>query len=61
MQELVGQTFRLAQGEYTIVDVLKLDGDYMVYAETECAEGAKGPNRAAFRLSNLPALHEVRA
>ena len=51
MNELVGKTFSLEQGSYTIVDVRNIDGDMMVYAELP--EGARGPGRAAFRYADI--------
>lgn len=60
MKNLVGKVFSLAQGRYRIVDVQRLSGDAMVYAERmeACAavEGAtavlRSP-RAAFRYADI--------
>ena len=33
MQELLGQTFTLADGHYKVVDVRQMSGEAMIYAE----------------------------
>ncbi len=56
MQELVGQSFHLDDGDYRIVVVRKLKGEIMVYAESEEARNAsypRGPRRAAFHYADL--------
>lgn len=65
MNRLVGQVFSLAQGRYRIVDVQRLSGDAMVYAERldGCmpADGPLAPGRsprAAFRYADIAALLE---
>lgn len=49
MKNLVGKVFSLAQGRYRIVDVQRLSGDAMVYAER--MEGASAAGAAAVALS----------
>jgi len=56
MQDLVGQCFSLAEGRYRIVDVRKIAGDSMVYAER--LQGAQErqrhlPLRAAFHINDI--------
>ena len=51
MQELLGRTFHVEEDDYTIVDVRKIDGEMMIYAEL--LEKAKGPGRAAFRYQDI--------
>ena len=51
MNELLGKTFSVEQDNYTIVDVRKIDGEMMVYAELPGS--AKGPGRAAFRFVDI--------
>ena len=51
MKELLGKTFSLDDDSYTIVDVRKIDGEMMVYAEPP--ETARGPGRAAFRYADI--------
>ena len=51
VNELLGRTFSLEEENYTIVDVRKIDGEMMVYAEQPGA--AKGPGRAAFRFADI--------
>ena len=51
MNELLGKTFNLEEESYTIVDVRKIDGEVMVYAELP--GHARGPGRAAFRFVDI--------
>ena len=51
MEDLVGKQFLLQEEPYTIVDTRNIEGEVMVYASRE--GGAKGPLRAAFRLSDI--------
>lgn len=60
MKNLVGQSFSLAAGRYRIVDVRRLGGDALVYAER--VEGAAGggehgtgrpPGRTAFHYGDI--------
>ena len=63
MQELVGQSFHLDDGDYQIVAVRNLKGEIMVYAEPERSrntELARGPRRAAFHYADIaPLLDKV--
>lgn len=65
MKNLIGQSFSLADGHYRIVDVRRLGGDAMVYAErTESAGDADDtstgarrlPGRTAFRYGDIASL-----
>lgn len=47
MKNLVGQSFAIAGGHYRIVDVRRLGGDAMVYAERVCTERADGAQAAS--------------
>lgn len=63
MQELLGRTFSLGEGEYRVVDVRQLSGDVMVYAEalaTETSHDHK-PKRAAFHYGDIAARLESAA
>ena len=62
MKNLVGQSFSLAEGRYRIVDVRRLGGDALVYAErveSGCAAGTGGrrgprsPGRTAFHYGDI--------
>jgi hypothetical protein len=62
MNNLVGRIFSLADGRYRIVDVQRLSGDALVYAEREelaCGAspvpsgGAKPPGRMAFHYGDI--------
>lgn len=66
MNNLVGKMFCLAQGRYRIVDVRRLSGDAMVYAERVEAGAAvdaplapSGSPRAAFHYDDIAALLEA--
>ena len=52
MQELVGQCFSLEQYDYAIIDVRKVRGETVVYAEPMGAMGM-GPQRAALRYADI--------
>ncbi|MCZ6459996.1 MAG: hypothetical protein O6766_11630 [Gammaproteobacteria bacterium] len=60
MQELVGQTFSLADGRYKVVDVRQLSGEAMVYAEEIGRDTKKSsnrrPRRAAFHYGDIAEL-----
>lgn len=63
MQELLGRTFSLGEGEYRVVDVRQLSGDVMVYAEALAAETSpdRKPKRAAFHYGDIAARLESAA
>jgi len=48
MQELLGRTFSVGDGEYRVVDVRRMSGELMVYAESL----ARDAGRTADRLSS---------
>ena len=55
MQELVGMTFTVGDGQYRVVDVRQLSGEIMVYAEeldTNPNEQRR-PRRAAFHYGDI--------
>ncbi|MEQ8861055.1 MAG: hypothetical protein RIC56_20600 [Pseudomonadales bacterium] len=65
MKDLVGRSFTIADGRYRIVDVRRLVGDAMVYAERlegRCAapparaDGSSCGNRTAFHYDDIAAL-----
>ena len=62
MKNLVGQSFSLAEGRYRIVDVRRLGGDALVYAERVEGGSAAGtgerkaprpPGRTAFHYGDI--------
>ena len=57
MQDLVGKTFTVGDGEYRVVDVRQLSGEVMVYAEELAQNGqdaeARKPRRAAFHYGDI--------
>jgi hypothetical protein len=55
MQELLGRTFSVGNGEYRVVDVRQLSGEVMVYAEelTNPVEDQRRPRRAAFHYGDI--------
>lgn len=68
MKNLVGQSFSIANGHYRIVDVQRLSGDALVYAErVECRNGpplgeagvSQSRRRTAFRYGDIAALLEA--
>ena len=61
MQELLGRTFSVGDGEYRVVDVRHLSGEVMVYAEAMVSNKAAGPRRtrrAAFHYGDRAARFE---
>lgn len=59
MHDLVGRRFRFDNGDYQIVAVRNLEGEIMVYAESEQvheANHAPGPRRAAFHYADIAPL-----
>jgi hypothetical protein len=67
MKNLVGRSFSIANGHYRIVDVQRLGGDALVYAEqVECRSGAPlgdsatrgSRRRTAFHYGDIAALLE---
>lgn len=62
MQDILGQTFSVANGEYRVVDVRRLSGEVMVFAEetvgdeADVAENSVAqvkPRRAAFHYGDI--------
>lgn len=59
MQDILGQTFSVGDGEYRVVDVRQLSGEVMVYAEPTTLDSAdqatatKMPRRAAFHYGDI--------
>lgn len=59
MKNLVGRSFRIADGRYRIVDVQRLGGDALVYAEllddhaAEEGEVRSARGRTAFRYGDI--------
>ena len=57
MQELVGQCFSLEEGSYRIIDVRRIGGEAMVYAEEiavrEAGAEPRGPLKAAFHYGDI--------
>jgi len=47
MKHLVGRIFSLADGDYRIVDVQRLGGDALVYAEQQMDRAGAAPGDAA--------------
>ena len=60
MQDILGRTFSVGDGEYRVVDVRQLSGEVMVYAEdtAEEAKEARRPRRAAFHYGDIAARLE---
>ncbi len=62
MDDLVGRSFTIADGHYRIVDVRRLSGDAMVYAELlearspEQPSGPRSAPRTAFHYDDIAAL-----
>lgn len=55
MNQLVGRRFSVGEGEYRIVDALRIGADTMIYAE-EVSAGQKAerrPRRAAFHYDDI--------
>ncbi|MEZ5560405.1 MAG: hypothetical protein R3E86_17910 [Pseudomonadales bacterium] len=67
MKNLVGQCFSLADGRYRIVDVRRVGGDAMIYAEELQREAQSAaipatphsPRRAAFHYGDIAELLSV--
>ena len=61
MQDLLGRTFSVGEGEYRVVDVRQLSGELMVYAEqlAERAPAAGKPKRAAFHYGDIAGRFEA--
>jgi hypothetical protein len=61
MQELLGRTFSVGNGEYRVVDVRQLTGELMVYAEelTSTVEDQRRPKRAAFHYGDIASRLDV--
>lgn len=55
MRELLGRTFSVAEGEYRVVDVRRLSGEVMVYAESTSEDrgSERRPRRAAFHYGDI--------
>jgi len=60
MQDILGQTFSVGDGEYRVVDVRQLSGEVMVYAEetAEAVSEDRRPHRAAFHYGDIAARLE---
>lgn len=60
MQDILGRTFSVGDGEYRVVDVRQLSGEVMVYAEQTAEELAEDrrPRRAAFHYGDIAARLE---
>jgi len=58
MQELLGRTFSVANGRYRVVDVRKLSGEAMIYAEQidDLPVRHRRPQRMAFHYRDIAAL-----
>ncbi len=65
MQELLGRTFSVGDGDYRVVDVRNLSGELMVYAEEAGgrsgaeADGGKKPRRAAFHYGDIASRFDL--
>lgn len=60
MQDILGRTFSVGDGEYRVVDVRQLSGELMVYAEQTAEEPAqRKPQRAAFHYGDIAARLET--
>ena len=60
MQELLGRTFSVGDGEYRVVDVRRMSGEVMVYAESlaRAASASRRPLKAAFHYGDIAARFE---
>jgi len=60
MQDILGRTFSVGDGEYRVVDVRQLSGEVMVYAEQTAEEVTEDrrPRRAAFHYGDIAARLE---
>ena len=63
MQDLLGRTFSVGEGEYRVVDVRQLSGELMVYAEETGDGPAAGehrkPLKAAFHYGDIASRLEA--
>lgn len=61
MQELLGRTFSVGNGEYRVVDVRQLSGEVMVYAEELANPVAdqRRPKRAAFHYGDIASRLDI--
>ena len=65
MQELLGRTFSVGDGAYRVVDVRRLSGELMVYAEEADSREHAGPNasrkprRAAFHYGDIASRFDL--
>ena len=55
MNQLVGRRFSVGEGEYRIVDALRVGGETMIYAEEVSAsqKAERRPRRAAFHYDDI--------
>lgn len=67
MQQLIGQSFTVGDGQYRVVDVRRLNGESLVYAEQTRAASAgtwspsgvaAQPQRMAFHYSDIAGLFD---
>jgi hypothetical protein len=58
MNDLLGKSFSVGDGEYRVVDVRKMNGEPMVYAEatTRSLRMPKQPQRMAFHYGDIANL-----
>jgi hypothetical protein len=58
MQDLVGKSFTVGDGEYRVVDVRRMNGDSMVYAEAtkRSVQSPRQPQRMAFHYGDIANL-----
>ena len=58
MKDLLGKSFSVGDGEYRVVDVRRMNGESMVYAEATrpSLRLARQPQRMAFHYSDIAEL-----
>jgi len=58
MQDLVGKSFTVGDGEYRVVDVRRMNGESMVYAEATKpnTKSPRQPQRMAFHYGDIANL-----
>lgn len=58
MNDLVGKSFSVGDGEYRVVDVRRMNGESMVYAEATkpSAQMPRQPQRMAFHYGDIARL-----
>lgn len=58
MNDLVGKSFSVGDGEYRVVDVRRMNGESMVYAEAtkRSARTPRQPQRMAFHYGDIAQL-----